>query len=629
MVHHTFQKEYIFGLIDLKWVEMSGIHRFRILTAVMVLILFCTGIYLISLEPKTASSNSSKQGSLELVSSSASLNIPEFTEIWKFQHTCAIRETAPAISDLDADGRLEVIINTGVYVDKVYALDALNGSIKWEATARKGMGAPVLGDFNGDDLPDVIIPDEDSIKAYCGVNGSLIWNYPITDASSTTSSATLSDINGDSKLEVLVGGGDGRLHVLRNNGSLFWQFQRHNADAHARPGAVGDVDGDGKLEIVHCQNWFDFDPYGICYVLNAEDGSVLWSDSYSEVAVLEAPVIGDVSGDGNVDVLITVGASNDGEVILYNGLDGSIAWRYDRSPGSRTSPALGDINNDGKIEVVMGWSLGVIALNGTDGAKLWEVPHEVIVYSSPALADLNNDNVLDVIIGGGYNSRKLYVLDGATGSQIWSFTTPLIDHPTLQETMHASPTLWDIDNDTDLELIVQANGYTYVFNITGCGYRIFWQGYGSTNEFTGTRCLSDIDPDSDTISSLTESVLGTDSDLLDSDSDTLPDNELYIYGTNPLSGDTDQDNMPDAWEIGYGLNPLIDDSSGDPDSDGYTNVEEFQNGTNPLIFDLHPTSPTTTTYPDLPEFTMTLLLAGVGVGCIFLIVGVIFLKKRQ
>ncbi len=612
---------------------MSGMHRLRVVTVIVLLILFCTGVNPTSSEPELNSSELLVSKSSEAGTSTANLSIPEFTEIWKFQHTCAIREAAPAIGDLDADGRLEVIINTGVYVDKVYALDALNGSIKWEATARGGRGAPVLGDFNGDDLPDVIVPDEYSIKAYCGLNGSLIWNYPIVDATGTTSSATLSDIDGDSKLEVLVGGNDGRLHVLRNNGSLFWQFQRHNADTYSRPGAVGDVDGDGKLEIVHCQGWSDFDPYGKCYVLNAEDGSVLWSDSYSEVTILEAPVIGDVNSDGNVDVLITVGASNDGEVILYNGLDGSIAWRYDRSPGSRTSPALGDINNDGKLEVVMGWSLGVIALNGTDGTKLWEVPHEVIVYSSPALADANNDNVLDVIIGGGFNSRKLYILDGATGNQIWSFTTPLIDHPTLQETMHASPTLWDIDSDADLELIVQANGYTYVFNITGSGYRIFWQGYGSTNEFTGTRCLSDVDPDSDTISSLTESVLGTDSNSPDSDSDSLLDNELYLFGTNPLSGDTDQDNMPDAWEIEYGLNPLLDDSSEDPDSDGYTNIEEFLNGTNPLSFDLHPTSPTTTTttttYSDLPEFPLSLLFAGVGVTGAILIVGIIFLKKRQ
>ena len=616
---------------------MSGMNYLRNTIVTVIVLLFCTGLCLQAAEPVTESSNTLIFTNQTKNGYTADLVVPEFTQIWSFQHTCAIRQAAPAVGDLDADGRLEIVINTGTYVDKVYALDALNGSIKWEAQARDGLGAPVLGDFDGDDLLDVIVPDEDSIKAYCGLNGSLIWNYPLSDTNGVTSSASLADIDGDDKLDVIFGGGDGRLHVLRNNGSLLWQFARHNADTSSKPCAIGDLDGDGKLEIVHYQRWFDWDPYGICYVLNAEDGSILWSQSYSEVEPLAAPVIGDINGDGNIDVLVSVGSSNDGEVILYNGSDGEVIWRYDRSPGTRTTPAIGDINNDGKMEVVFGWSLSVIALNGTDGTKLWENPHEVIVYSSPALADVNNDNVLDVTIGGGFNSRRLYVFDGATGNHIWNFTTPPIDHPTLQETMHASSTYWDIDNDDDLELLTQANGYTYVFNITGGGYRAFWQGYGGVTDFRGTRCLSDVDPDSDTISTLTESYLGTNPENPDSDSDSLPDNELYLYGTSPLSGDSDQDNMPDAWEIQFGLNPLFDDSSEDPDSDEYTNIEEFQNGTNPLIFDLHPTSSTTTTIStttttttslDSTTFSTSLLFSGVVITCVILAVVLIFLKKR-
>jgi outer membrane protein assembly factor BamB len=595
----------------------------RITVVAVFLLLFYTGLCLQASGAVTKSSSISVSTIQIENAATADLLVPEFSQIWSFQHTCAIRQAAPAVGDLDADGRLEVVINTGTYVDKVYALDALNGSVKWEAQARDGLGAPVLGDFNGDDLLDVIVPDGDNIKAYCGLNGSLIWNYPLSDTNGVTSSASLADIDGDNKLDVVFGGGDGRLYVLRNNGSLLWQFARHNSDTSSKPCAIGDLDADGMLEIVHYQRWFDWDPYGICYVLNAEDGSILWSKSYSEVEPLEAPVIGDIDGDGNMDVLVSVGSSNDGEVILYNGADGEVIWRYDRSPGTRTAPAIGDINNDGKMEVVFGWSLFVIALNGTDGTKIWENPHEVIVYSSPALADVNNDNILDVTIGGGYNSRKLYVFDGAKGNQIWSFTTPPIDHPTLQETMHASSTYWDIDNDGDLELLTQANGYTYVFNITGSGHRVYWQGFGGVADFTGTRCLFDVDPDYDTLSTFTESYLGTDPENPDSDSDTLLDNELYLYGTSPLSSDSDQDNMPDAWEIENGLNPLLDDSSKDPDSDGYTNIEEYQNGTNPFVFDPHPTS------SGVAGFPMDLLLVGIGVSAIVLLVGIVIFKKRN
>lgn len=48
--------------------------------------------------------------------------------------------------------------------------------------------------------------------------------------------------------------------------------------------------------------------------------------------------------------------------------------------------------------------------------------------------------------------------------------------------------------------------------------------------------------------------------------------------------DHDQDGMPDAWEIQFGLNPAQPaDGSLDADQDGYTNVEEFLNGTHPMM----------------------------------------------
>lgn len=48
--------------------------------------------------------------------------------------------------------------------------------------------------------------------------------------------------------------------------------------------------------------------------------------------------------------------------------------------------------------------------------------------------------------------------------------------------------------------------------------------------------------------------------------------------------DSDRDGMPDSWERLYNLNPNnLADGNKDNDSDGYTNVEEFLNGTNPLL----------------------------------------------
>ena len=51
--------------------------------------------------------------------------------------------------------------------------------------------------------------------------------------------------------------------------------------------------------------------------------------------------------------------------------------------------------------------------------------------------------------------------------------------------------------------------------------------------------------------------------------------------------DSDHDGMSDVWEQMYHLNPHnAGDGSQDQDSDGYTNVEEFINGTNPIIINI-------------------------------------------
>ncbi|RLF04937.1 MAG: hypothetical protein DRJ64_06220, partial [Thermoprotei archaeon] len=67
----------------------------------------------------------------------------------------------------------------------------------------------------------------------------------------------------------------------------------------------------------------------------------------------------------------------------------------------------------------------------------------------------------------------------------------------------------------------------------------------------------------------------------DYDGDLLTDLEEYNNGTHPLLVDTESDGMPDGWEVHNALNPLVNDASLDPDSDALTNFGEFQNLTDP------------------------------------------------
>ncbi|MCP5533489.1 MAG: exo-alpha-sialidase [Akkermansiaceae bacterium] len=59
----------------------------------------------------------------------------------------------------------------------------------------------------------------------------------------------------------------------------------------------------------------------------------------------------------------------------------------------------------------------------------------------------------------------------------------------------------------------------------------------------------------------------------------------------PPGVDTDADGMPDAWEYQYFYTLTGADPNGNPDEDGATNVEEFQNGTHPLVADTASSNP--------------------------------------
>ena len=52
-----------------------------------------------------------------------------------------------------------------------------------------------------------------------------------------------------------------------------------------------------------------------------------------------------------------------------------------------------------------------------------------------------------------------------------------------------------------------------------------------------------------------------------------------------IDPDDDNDDLPDVWELQFGFNSLIANSDHDNDYDGFTNLEEYQNNSNPLLPD--------------------------------------------
>jgi parallel beta-helix repeat protein len=103
---------------------------------------------------------------------------------------------------------------------------------------------------------------------------------------------------------------------------------------------------------------------------------------------------------------------------------------------------------------------------------------------------------------------------------------------------------------------------------------------------TEQKPISDLDSDSDGMDDEWELTYGlnpndsTDFNN-DSDGDGLTNLEEYQNDTNPILADTDNDNIPDDWELIHGLNPRVVDADTDSDGDFFTNFEEYENNTDP------------------------------------------------
>ena len=168
---------------------------------------------------------------------------------------------------------------------------------------------------------------------------------------------------------------------------------------------------------------------------------------------------------------------------------------------------------------------------------------------------------------------------------------------------HTDPLLWDSDGDNMPDGWEVQHGLNPLANDSAgdsdmdglTNIQEYWQGTDPQLMDTDGDGLTDgdevfvyqtdparADSDGDGLNDMEEIILGTDPWNYDTDQDGLPDgDEVNLYATNPLLSDTDGDGMPDKWELDNQLNPLVSDIALDPDNDGLTNLEEFQQLTDP------------------------------------------------
>ncbi|MGI4875566.1 MAG: FG-GAP-like repeat-containing protein [Janthinobacterium lividum] len=225
--------------------------------------------------------------------------------------------------------------------------------------------------------------------------------------------------------------------------------------------ALGDIDGDGDLDVVTAN---DSSPGTVSLVLNGGDATGSNTGSFAggtTLSVSDYPMglaLGDVNGDGSLDILTASYGGNIG-VRLNNGSATSFTTPA-TVPTVGTNPqslTLGDIDGDGDLDLVTANSNnpGTVSVRFNDGAGTFTAPAsgaEVAVGSNPQNALLG-----DVDGDGDLDLLAVNQTSGTVSVRLNDgtglFAAPAIGAEVTVSTAAQGLALGDVDGDGDLDLV--------------------------------------------------------------------------------------------------------------------------------------------------------------------------------
>jgi hypothetical protein len=303
-----------------------------------------------------------------------------------------------AVGDFNGDGKSDLAVAKQGWYDSVSqtftnsGISVLlgKGDGTFQTAVNYGTGTNpkfvVVGDFNGDGKPDLVVANEGSFG----------------------------DFYTDSTIRLLLGKGDG----------TFQDAVKYGAAVGVASLAVGDFNGDGKLDLAAAYHGSERIGGGVLVLIGNGDGTIQKALKYDAGVFPVSIAVGDFTGDGKPD--LAVGNVDNTSVLLGKG-DGTFQAAVNFDLRSQAL-AVGDFNGDGKSDLVaVGTEFLPRALAGArkstigtvsvmlgkgDGALQTVVNHGAGLYpSSVAVGDLNDDGIPDLAVGD-FNGDNLSVLLG-------------------------------------------------------------------------------------------------------------------------------------------------------------------------------------------------------------------------
>ncbi|WP_229668952.1 beta strand repeat-containing protein, partial [Edaphobacter acidisoli] len=319
--------------------------------------------------------------------------------------------------DFNGDGLVDLAVLN--YTDKTISILLGNGAGGFTATGKTyATGskpvAIVAADFNGDGKLDLAVANSSAgtISVLLG-NGDGTFQSQITYAASTLDLMTptalvVGDFNGDGIPDIAVAGtllGGGTVNVLLGTGSgTFSNPPLTGIGVGNNPASivVGDFNGDGNLDFATANQ--QSNTYSVMLgtgngsTFNQVTGSPFTTGSGTSPAAL---VTADFNGDGNLDLAIAESGKNRVDIFKGNGNGTFTLQAPSLATGSSPSSIVfGDFNADGKIDLAVANSssntVGMFLGNGNFSFQSQTTTSVGTLPSVAAAADYNGDGTTDL-----------------------------------------------------------------------------------------------------------------------------------------------------------------------------------------------------------------------------------------
>jgi hypothetical protein len=254
-------------------------------------------------------------------------------------------------ADFNGDGKPDLAVNNTNGVSMLLGTGKyLTPFTTGTAIAQAGAGCLVTGDINNDGKPDLLVPVGGTVVAYLG-NGNGTFTLQSTTPTPSGGFLVLGDFNHDGKLDFAT---SGNLIALGNGDGTF----QSPTDIVANPPsggfsgiAAGDINNDGWTDLVLTSDVFPVDANVTVLLNNQQGGFTQVPTNFGGLSV--QPILADLNGNGNLDLVLMATAGGGAWVYLGNGA-GEFTFQVTLAgPIIDTAGLLlvTDVNGDGILDI--------------------------------------------------------------------------------------------------------------------------------------------------------------------------------------------------------------------------------------------------------------------------------------